>query len=266
MNDFDTKGVLDATLDIVRRAGVVVAEAASRPKSVRKKGRIDLVTETDLAVEAFLKEELGALLPEATFLAEETSAHAAVGDLTWIIDPLDGTTNFAHGLPAHAVSVALWRQGRGEIGVVNASVLGELFHAARGMGAYCNDRPIHVTDTADPEQALVATGFPYAIRDVMAPVLGAMENVLANTRGLRRMGSAAVDLAFVAAGRFDAFYELLLNPWDVAAGLVLIAEAGGRVTRFDPTKPYTFGVKDILATNGPLHETMAGWLPAPSEA
>ena len=265
MIDFDTPGVpealLDATLDIVRRAGDMVAEAASRPKNVRAKGRIDLVTETDLAVEAFLKRELGALLPGSTFLAEESASHAAVGDLTWIIDPLDGTTNFAHGLPVHAVSVALWRDGRGELGVVNAPVLGEVFHAARGMGAFCNGRPMHVTDTAVPERALVATGFPYAIREVMAPVLETMEKVLAETRGLRRMGAAAVDLAFVAAGRFDAFYELLLNPWDVAAGLVLMAEAGGRVTRFDPSQPYVFGAKDILATNGPLHETVAGWLP-----
>lgn len=260
MTAFDTQGVLDATLDIVRRAGDMVAEAARKPRNIRNKGRIDLVTETDLAVESFLKQELGALLPEATFLAEETASHAAVGDLTWIIDPLDGTTNFAHGLPVHAVSVALWREGRGEIGVVNAPVLGELFHAARGMGAFCNDTPIQVTDTAVPERALVATGFPYAIRDVMAPVIEPMERFLAETRGLRRMGAAAVDLAYVAAGRFDAFYELLLNPWDVAAGMLLISEAGGRVTRFDGS-PYVFGAKDILATNGPLHETMSGWLP-----
>lgn len=260
MSDFDTPGVLEAALDIVAKAGDMVAEAASRPKAVRNKGRIDLVTETDLAVEAFLKKELGALLPEATFLAEESAAHAPVGDLTWIIDPLDGTTNFAHGLPAHAVSVALWRDGRGEIGIVNAPVLGEMFYAAHGMGAFCNHKPIRVTDTAEPERALVATGFPYAVREVMAPVLEAMEKVLANTRGLRRMGAAAVDLAYVAAGRFDAFYELLLNPWDVAAGLVLMREAGGRVSRFDANIPYAFGARDILATNGPLHDTVAAWM------
>ena len=261
MSDFDTNGVLDAALDIVSRAGDMVAEAAARPKNIRNKGRIDLVTETDLAVERFLKQELGALLPGSTFLAEESASRAEVGDLTWIIDPLDGTTNFAHDLPVHAVSVALWRGGHGEIGIVNAPVMGELFHAARGMGAFLNGRPIQATVTADPERALAATGFPYAIREVMDPVLRAMEKVLGATQGLRRMGAASVDLAYVAAGRYDAFYELLLNPWDVAAAMVIIDEAGGRVTRWDAARPYAFGAKDILATNGPLQEAISALLP-----
>ncbi|MEW5772678.1 MAG: inositol monophosphatase family protein [Thermodesulfobacteriota bacterium] len=246
-------------LEIMRNAAAIVAEHDARPRTVTRKGRIDLLTETDPAVEAALKEDLAAILPGSTFLAEETASRAALGERTWIIDPLDGTTNFAHGLPIHAVSVALWEEGRVALGAVAVPVLGELFHAVRGGGAFLNGAPISVTDTADIEKSLVATGFPYAIREEMRPIMANLERVLAASQGVRRMGAAAVDLAYVACGRFDAFYESCLNPWDVAAGWLLVEEAGGRVTGY-AGQPYRLGDKYILASNGRVHGKASGLL------
>jgi myo-inositol-1(or 4)-monophosphatase len=248
----DTAALVGPFLDAMRAAAAIVREHDARPRTVTRKGRIDLLTETDPAVEAALKKDLAALLPGASFLAEESAAQAALGDLTWVIDPLDGTTNFAHGLPIHAVSVGLWEEGRVVLGAVAVPVLGELFHAVRGGGAFLNGVPIAVTDTADLEQALVATGFPYAIREEIRPIMANLERVLLASQGVRRMGAAAVDLAYVACGRLDAFYESCLNPWDVAAGWLLVEEAGGRVTDY-AGRPYALGGKYILASNGRVH-------------
>lgn len=255
----DVNALVGPFLDAVRRAAAIVVEHDARPRTVTRKGRIDLLTETDPAVEAALKVDLAALLPGSTFLAEETAAQAELGELTWIIDPLDGTTNFAHGLPICAVSVALWERGRVVLGGVAVPVLGELFHAVRGGGAFLNGAPISVTDVADIETSLVATGFPYAIREEMRPIMANLERVLAASQGVRRMGAAAVDLAYVACGRFDAFYESCLNPWDVAAGWLLVEEAGGAVTDY-AGKPYVLGSKYILATNGRVHGKVSGLL------
>jgi len=243
----------------VRRAGAIVRDAASRPRRIEHKGRIDLVTGTDLAVEEDLTASLGKILPDAGFLAEETAAAKALGSLTWIIDPLDGTTNFAHNLPVCAISVALWQEGSVVLGIVAVPLLGEVFHSVRGQGAFLNGRPIRVTETSDLEQGLVATGFPYAIRENVRPVVESLGRVLTRARGVRRMGAAAVDLAWTACGRFDAFYEVLLRPWDVAAGWLLVEEAGGRVSDF-AGKGFNLGKKSILATNGPLHDEVRALL------
>lgn len=255
--------LLPQTIAAVQEAGQVLMEYWHAPREIRRKGRIDLVTTADLAVEIILKQRLADILPEASIMAEESVsaedlARPLVGP-TWIIDPLDGTTNFAHGFPFVAISVALWDQGQVHLGIVHIPVLGELFQASLGGGAQLNGSPVSVSRTSDVENALVATGFPYSVRDHLAPILAWMETMLARTQGVRRAGSAAIDLAYTAAGRFDAFYEIQLKPWDTAAGWLLVSEAGGRVTRmdkglFDPRAP------SILATNGLIHEDMVGLL------
>lgn len=248
--------LLRRAADVVRRAGDIIRDHWDRDKDVRKKGRIDLVTRTDTAVERFLVEELGRLLPDSRFLAEETAAATVPGPRTWIIDPVDGTTNYAHGFPFVCTSVALWDGDKVALGIVNAPMLGETFLAEAGYGATLNGRPLRVSDTADLADALVATGFPYAIETHMADILAELERVLAATQGVRRPGSAALDLAYTAAGRFDAFYEKALNPWDTAAGWLLVTEAGGRVTQYLPEAPYHPGAPTILASNGRLHQPL----------
>lgn len=258
MSDYVTPVLLAQTLSAAAEAADMIREAAKKPRTVRLKGRIDLVTETDVAVEKFLKKRLGAVLPAADFLAEESAETRVPGELTWIIDPLDGTTNFAHGLPMVAISIGLWRNGQVEMAVLSIPALDETFHAVRGEGAYLNGDPIHVTDTADPVNALVATGFPYSVAEDVDQIVAALARILPATRGVRRMGAAAVDLAYTACGRLDAFYEINLNPWDTAAGWLLVEEAGGTVTRFDGVTPYTPGAPDILASNGAVHAAVAG--------
>ena len=241
----------------VLTAGEIIREHFRLPKDIRRKGRIDLVTATDLAVEKALTVKLSGILPGCALLAEETAGDTKLDRPTWIIDPLDGTTNFAHQIPFVATSVALWIDGEIVLGIVNAPILNECFMASKGGGAYVGDQRLTVSAAAEPENALVATGFPYTIRDDIENVLPPLRNMLLASQGLRRQGAAAIDLAYVAAGRFDAFYEIGLKPWDTAAGLLLVAEAGGRVSRFDGYTPYKLGDPDILASNGRLHTEIA---------
>ncbi|MFP5258161.1 MAG: inositol monophosphatase family protein [Acidobacteriota bacterium] len=256
----DVAGLLARTREAVLAAGERIRADFGAPRDVRRKGRIDLVTATDLAVEELLKAKLARILPEAAFLAEETAAATVLSGPTWIIDPLDGTTNFAHGFPFVCTSVALYDGQTPLLGCVNAPLLGQCFTAGRGLGASLNDAPIRVSDTDSLEAALVATGFPYAIRENLDEIMADLRAMLGATQGIRRPGSAALDLAYVAAGRFDAFYELALNPWDVAAGVLLVTEAGGRVGGYRPDGPYCLGDFRILASNGALHEAMLGVL------
>lgn len=256
----DVAELLARTREAVLAAGQRILADFGAPRDVRRKGRIDLVTATDLAVEELLKDALARILPEAAFLAEETAAATVLSGPTWIIDPLDGTTNFAHGFPFVCTSVALYDGQTPLLGCVNAPILGQCFTAGQGLGAHLNDAPIRVSDTDTLEAALVATGFPYAIRENLDEIMADLRTMLATTQGIRRPGSAALDLAYVAAGRFDAFYELALNPWDVAAGVLLVTEAGGRVGGYRPDGPYLLGNFRILASNGALHEAMLGAL------
>lgn len=254
--------LLQETADIAREAGRIISSRWEKARDIRKKGRIDLVTDTDLAVEAYLKKALAGLAPKAGFLAEESASSVEVGESkTWIIDPLDGTTNFAHHIPMVAVSIALWEKHSPLLGVIHLPILKETFCAGQGLGAYLNGQRIQATATAEMENALVATGFPYSIDQDVDEVLTPLRRVLIAARGVRRPGSAATDLAYLACGRYDAFYELGLKPWDTAAGIVLVREAGGRVTRFDGG-PYTPGDRDILATNKHLHPEMIRMLKA----
>ncbi|RQD77100.1 inositol monophosphatase family protein [Desulfonatronospira sp. MSAO_Bac3] len=248
--------LIDDALQAVRGAGEIILKAWDKPRNIRHKGRIDLVTDTDVAVEDSLKKSLGRILPEADFLAEESAGETELKDgPTWIVDPLDGTTNFAHRIPFVAVSVGLWQGGAVRMGIVHLPVLGEMYWAAQDQGAFLNGEQINVTETQDLVQALVATGFPYTIKTDVDQVLGYMRRALMNTRGVRRCGSAATDLAFTAAGRFDSFFEIGLKPWDTAAGACLIREAGGMVSTMDG-QDYFPGQETILGTNKVLHEQM----------
>ncbi|HDQ40671.1 MAG TPA: inositol monophosphatase [Desulfonatronum sp.] len=251
--------LLPKTVEAVREAGQVLMEYWHAPREIRRKGRIDLVTSADLAVEKSLVQRLGEILPEATILAEEsvaaTDLNRPLNGPTWIIDPLDGTTNFAHGFPFVAISVALWDQGETHLGIVYLPVMNELFHACLGSGTRLNNEAVGVSRTTNLENALVATGFPYTVRDHLPHILAWLQVVLATTQGVRRAGSAAIDLAYTAAGRFDAFYEIQLKPWDMAAGWLLVREAGGRVTKMD-NGPFDVQASSILATNGLIHENM----------
>ena len=256
--------LLSETIDVVNNAGRIVAANIDQAKEIRHKGRIDLVTEIDVKSEEYLKKHLSRVAPGAGFLAEESSEDANPRgnpqDLVWIIDPIDGTTNYAHGLPSVAVSVALWDKGRPLLGVINLPVLGEMFACFAGGGAFRNGDPIRVTGTRDLEQSLLATGFPYAIEEYLPEILKNFESLLPKVRGIRRSGAAALDLVYVACGRFDAFYESGLKPWDTAAGLLLVTEAGGRVSRYDGSTEYVLGDQNILASNGLIHAAVAGLL------
>jgi len=256
LDEKDLRQLSVAAQQAVADAGDIIRAHWDQPSQVTHKGRIDLVTGTDLAVESALKERLSRLLPSSTFLAEESAATQGPGELTWIIDPVDGTTNFAHRVPFVATSVALWADGQSVLGFVNAPILNEMFHAIRTQGAYRNGRPISVSTVARLEDALVATGFPYTVREDIREVMARLEAVLVTAQGLRRHGAAAIDLAFVACGRADAFFEQGLKPWDTAAGWLLVREAGGRVTQYDPAAPYCLRSQGILASNGLVHEAM----------
>lgn len=243
-----------AAVEIVKKSGEIIRSAHGKPHMIRHKGPIDLVTETDVAVENFLKEHLAPIVPEAAFLAEESAAELSIPETCWIIDPVDGTTNFAHDLPLTGTSAALRIKGEVTLGIVNAPLLGECYVAEKGRGAYLNGRPIAVSGVRSCSEALTATGFPYAIARQADAVLQRLRPVLRTCQGVRRCGAASLDLAWVACGRFEAFYEEDLKPWDTAAGWLLVTEAGGRVTSIDGS---TFAPGcSILASNGLVHEEM----------
>ena len=251
------QSLLEKATAAVLEAGEIIKESYNKPKKIKHKGRIDLVTETDLAVEKFLKAKLAEILPGSSFLAEETSGDADLVDRTWIIDPFDGTTNFAHGLPMVATSVALWENGQVVLGIVNLPILNEVFTAVRGGGAFMNGEPVHVSDCGSLEESLIATGFPYAIEEHVDFITDALSRVLVKTQGVRRPGAAAFDLAYTACGRYEGYYENSLKPWDMAAGWLLVEEAGGRVTEYGLGE-FNLYSPMILATNSRIHEKLDG--------
>ncbi len=255
--NIDYRKILEEISDVVTLAGNMVVKASTENKRIRHKGRIDLVTETDVAVEEMLKTELANRLPGSDFLAEESASDTALGEFTWIIDPIDGTTNFAHGLPFVANSIALWHESRVVMGIVNLPLLGERFTATEGGGAFMNGTPVSVSRTVAMEESLLATGFPYAIEDHLEAILNYFRKLLPLTQGIRRPGAAAMDLAYVACGRYDGFFENALKPWDTAAGILLVKEAGGTVSQLAAELPYSFESKSILATNGLIHQTLS---------
>ncbi|RTQ48440.1 inositol monophosphatase [Hymenobacter gummosus] len=245
--------------EVARRAGQFIRqEAASFDRGrVENKGLHDMVSYVDQESERIVVAGLRELLPEAGFITEEGTAGPAnrAGQYTWIIDPLDGTTNFIHGLPVYSVSIALMEGSELVIGVVYEVNQDETFRAVRGGGAFANERPIRVSDAPTLSKSLVATGFPYSNFNRIDPYLGMLKEFMRETNGVRRVGSAAIDLAWVAAGRFEAFFEFNINSYDVAAGVLLVREAGGRVTQFLEDGDPIFN-REIIASNGHVHDEM----------
>lgn len=220
---------------------------------VISKGQRDLVSYVDLNAEKIIVEGLKQILPEATFLTEEKTISDSGASLRWIIDPLDGTTNFIHGVPAFSVSIALQHEDELLIGVVYEINLDECFYAWKKGGAFLNGEKISVTQTSALRDTLTATGFPYKEFSQMNRFFNTLRFLFNNTHGVRRLGSAAVDLVYVACGRFDGFFEYNLNPWDVAGGALIVEEAGGIVTDFSGGKDFLHG-KEIIASNPGIYK------------
>ncbi|MEW6429672.1 MAG: inositol monophosphatase family protein [Thermodesulfobacteriota bacterium] len=256
-----TSDILELCGRAAKRAAAHLRSLYRQPHQIRKKGRIDLVTEADVAAEEIILTELHKGMPGCAVLAEESAADLAripAGPL-WVIDPLDGTTNFAHDLPWFAVSIAYMEDLTPLAGVVCNVMADELYLAAKGYGAWCGDRRLQVSTADSLEQSLIATGFPYDVPQQPQPVLAALGNVLPRVQGIRRMGAAALDLVQVASGRMDGFWEIRLKPWDTAAGMLLVSEAGGRLSDFRGA-PYNAFLPEIVASNGRIHDALQGLL------
>ncbi|HZI19434.1 MAG TPA: inositol monophosphatase family protein [Pyrinomonadaceae bacterium] len=250
--------MLNFAVQTAHEAGRVLAEKFGRALQISHKGDIDLVTEADLAAERLIVERIRSYYPRHSILTEEAGEVECVagadGAFKWIVDPLDGTTNFAHGYPFYCVSIALEHEGQIVAGVVHDPARNETFAAERGGGATLNGRPVRVSDVSDLNRALVCTGFPYDVRGRQRFARHFAAFIL-NAQSIRRDGAAALDLAYVACGRFEAFYEDGLRPWDVAAGKLLVEEAGGRITHYDDTA-FDIYRPPVLASNGLVHEAM----------
>ena len=246
----------DLAIELAHAAGTLLRDALVGPRHITYKGSpTNLVTEMDARVETLVVDRLLAAFPDDAILAEERGGQAGRSGRRWIIDPLDGTTNYAHGLPIYAVSIALEVGGRVELGVIYDPSQRELFVAERGAGAFCNDRRLTVSTAATLDASLLATGFPYDIRVKADNNLREYAAFAVRARGVRRMGSAVLYLAWLAAGRFDAYWELRLGPWDVAAGGLMVEEAGGRLTGLTG-EPLDLDSPRIVASNGRIHEAM----------
>jgi len=249
--------MLSFATQIAREAGNLLVQKLGSAK-ITNKGDINLVTEADIAAENLIIERIRSHYPQHGILAEESGEAAIIGgkqsEWKWIIDPLDGTTNYAHGYPCFCVSIALEHRGVLEAGVVYDPMRDEMFAAERGRGATLNDRRIRVSNVDELNQAMVCTGFPYNVRE-RPDFAREFANFTLNAQAVRRDGSAALDLAYVACGRFDGFWEDGLNPWDVAAGALLICEAHGKVTNFKD-EPVDIYNEQVLASNGLIHEAM----------
>jgi len=241
-------------METARDAGRILLEKFGRKIEISKKGEINLVTEADLASEKFIVDRIRTQYPRHSILAEESgeAKYSGDGDLKWIIDPLDGTTNYAHGYPCFCVTIALEREGRIVLGVTYDPTRDEMFSAERGRGASLNNKRIEVSDKKKLIESLLVTGFPYDIAE-RPHFARDFSNMLLASRAVRRDGSAAIDLAYVACGRFDGFWEEGLNPWDVAAGVLLIEEAGGRVSSYDGSDLSIYH-PPICASNGHIHD------------
>jgi myo-inositol-1(or 4)-monophosphatase len=250
---------LQSAIELARAAGDVLKHYTAREKHVEYKGRANLVTIADKESEALIIRGIRERYPDHAILAEESGAltaqNAAEPQFRWVIDPLDGTTNFAHQYPFYSVSIGLEQAGQIVCGVVYDPVRDELFSAARGQGSFLNGERLKVSDVAELPYALLLTGFPYNFRERVDFIMGQFRNFLTEAQTVRRGGSAALDLAYIACGRCDGFWELELHPWDTAAGGLIAEEAGALITDFKGN-PFSIYMKEILASNGMIHDAM----------
>jgi myo-inositol-1(or 4)-monophosphatase len=254
------KTLKDICLEVIELSKTVVQFINSQrsvfsASAVEKKGHNDLVSFVDKESEKKLVRGLLEILPESGFITEEKTLDDKKANYTWIIDPLDGTTNFVHGVPCYCISIALLSYEQAVLGLVYELTRDECFYAWENGGAYLNKDRIFVSGTKSLSDSLLATGFPYHNYDRMKPYMEVFDHCMRHTRGLRRLGSAAADLAYVACGRFDSFYEYGLNAWDVAGGSVIVKEAGGKVSDFKGSDDYLFGA-EIIASNPHVHHEM----------
>lgn len=243
--------------DVARDAGQFIREELPRLKAsdIERKGLHSYVTHVDTTAEKRIVKALEQLLPDAGFIVEEESIHKEGYDYRWVVDPLDGTTNFIHGLPCFSVSIALMHKEEIVLGVVYEINLDECFYAWKDGGAYMNDHPVVVSKAGTLADSLLATGFPYYDYSRLDKYMDLFTTCLRKTQGVRRLGSAAADLAYVACGRFEGFFEYGLNAWDVAAGTLILKEAGGKITDFSGKNNFLFG-KEIIATNTWIHDEL----------
>lgn len=247
---------LKAAMTIAREAGEIQMQSLTAPKQITFKGnKLNVVTQVDHACEKLIVTFLKEQFPDHDILAEEGSNKDTHSEWLWIIDPLDGTLNYSHGYPLFAVSIALQHKGETVVGVVYEPNLDEMFVAEKGGGALCNDKPIRVSAVNDLQCSLLSTGFAYNVQDTELNNLDHFANFIMNTQAVRRDGVASTDVCYVACGRFDGFWELFLKPWDIAAAVLILQEAGGKVTMLNGT-PINIFKDEIVASNGLLHEPM----------
>ena len=250
----DYKKICESVAQLARETGEKLkAYRKENELVVETKGHNDFVTQMDKYSERLLVAGLEKIVPEAGFIAEESTRTDRGEIYNWVVDPIDGTTNFIHSMPPYAISIGLMEGERIVVGVIYELSRCELFSAWTGGGAYLNGEPIHVSGAKTVGSALVATGFPYNNFARMDGYMKSLYHFMTTSHGVRRLGSAATDLAYTAAGRFDVFYEYDLKPYDVAAGSIIVEEAGGRVTDFRDGRDYIFG-REIVADNGALHD------------
>ena len=253
----DIRDILKVAVVAAKQAGTILLERYEKPHHIQYKGSIDIVTEADLASEELILAVLNKYMPGTRILSEESfSSYNNIPDEPiWIIDPLDGTTNFAHNFPWFSVSIAFHDKGKSQVGVIFCPIQNELFCATLTGGAWLNDQRIKVSEVEVLQEALVATGFPYDVQERPDSIVAMLKAVLTHSQGIRRPGAATLDLAYLACGRLDAFWEVGLKPWDTAAGYLLVEEAGGILSSFsgNPFSPFS---PELLASNSLLHKDL----------
>jgi myo-inositol-1(or 4)-monophosphatase len=255
--------LLELAVAIAREAGGIARARFHEPRTIRTKtSEIDLVTDVDQALDRLIRERIRAERPDDALLTEESQAEPGSSGVRWVVDPLDGTTNYAHAFPHFAISIGVEVDGRRACGVVYDPMRDELFTGEAGRGGALNGVPMRVSEVTELRRALLATGFAYDVHQKRTPNLTYFERFVGCAQAIRRAGSAALDFAYVACGRFDGYWELHLAPWDVAAGLLLVEEAGGRVSDFDAGPAPSSGTRTV-ASNGRVHDAMLEVLKAP---
>ena len=256
----DISRMKEVAVEAALKAGKYAALRVDNIKDIsHKTGANDLVTDVDKASEKIIIETIKKTFPDHYILAEESGDHLGGGDVKWVIDPIDGTTNYAHGFPVFCVSIGvLVPDEKVKIGVVYDPSRDELFTAEEGKNAFLNGKPISVSKRGSVQESLIATGFEYTLEGKIANMKH-FRSVINHAQAVRRAGSAAIDLCYVACGRYDGFWEMGLSPWDTAAGYLIVKEAGGMVTRFDGAEFDIYG-KEVIATNGPIHQELSALL------